>query len=110
MMKHIKIYHAFTILACIICLSSCAYTPDNLGYEATELDITQLLAVRTRPTNASELQDECSCMDNEIDSINNFSDKMTNSKFGFFYQSLGRNKVATINSYKRSLNCQRLNQ
>jgi len=49
-------------------------------------------------------------MDNEIDSINNFSDKMTNSKFGFFYQSLGRNKVATINSYKRSLNCQRLNQ
>lgn len=49
-------------------------------------------------------------MDEKIDDINNFTKRMSNSKFGFLYQSLGRQKVATISSYKTSLNCQQLNQ
>ena len=110
-MNKLKIYYrAIALLLGITCLSSCTCTQEKLEQKAIEQDFTELLAVRSRPSNISELKYECRCMDEKIDDINNFTKKMSNSKFGFLYQSLGRQKVATISSYKTSLNCQQLNQ
>ena len=101
---------AITILLGITYLSSCTCTQEILEQKAIEQDFTELLAVRSKPSNISELKYECRCMDEKIDGINDFTKKMSKSKFGFLYQSLGRQKVATISSYKTSLNCQQLNQ
>ena len=110
-MRRFQTYNqSVVILFCSILMSSCAMTQESLDQGSRQQDMSELLAVRARPTNISELKEECRCMDDKIDEINNFTKKMNNSKFGFLYQSLGRQKVSTIKTYKTSLNCQIIEQ
>ena len=108
MKNHTNLIYIICTLMSISVLFSCASTQDNFSKIETHQDFTDLLAVRARPSNATELKNECQCMDGEIKVITNFSNKMSGSRFSFLYQSLGREKIATINSYKTSLNCQQL--
>ena len=88
-------------------LSSCATTHEQWGLKETPARYSEQLAMRAKPTNMSELKDECRCMTDEINQINAFSDKMSKSKFAFYYQSLGREKLSAIAYHTASLNCQR---
>ena len=106
MKNYINLIYVICTLMSTSALLSCASTQENFSEVETHQDFTELLAVRARPSNATELKYECQCMDGEIKVITDFSDKMSGSRFSFLYQSLGREKIATINSYKTSLNCQ----
>ena len=87
-------------------LLSCTHTQDVFEQEVSEQDFSELLAVRAKPAGISELEYECICMDDEINKINTFTEKMNNSKFAVFYQAMGREKVTVINDHKNTIKCQ----
>lgn len=87
-------------------LSSCASTEEKWGLQESPIRYSDQLAMRAKPTSMVELEDECRCMKDEVDEINAFSDKMSKSKFAFYYQSLGREKISAISYHTASLNCQ----
>ena len=108
MKKHTKHYRIITAFLWLTCLSSCASMQDDFAQVSNEQNLDELLILRAKPTNMRELEYECRCMNDKIDDINAFTQNMSKSKFNYIYQSLGREKVGTINSYKTSLDCQQL--
>ena len=101
-----KIICRLLITFLITFLFSCATTQEQSALKETPQKYSQQLAMRAKPTNMDELKDECRFMKDEINQINAFSDKMSKSKFAFYYQSLGREKLSAIAYHTATLNCQ----
>lgn len=102
---HLTCRLLFTLF-CVTILASCASTEEKWGLKESPIRYSDQLAMRAKPTSMNELENECRCMKDEINQVNAFSDKMRKSKFAFYYQSLGREKLSAIAYRTASLNCQ----
>ena len=110
MKRYFKTGRLLLTICCLTYLTSCASTEEKWGIEDTPARYSDQLSMRAKPTNINELEYECRCMADEINMINAFSDKMSKSKFAFYYQSLGREKISAITYHTASLNCQQFQQ
>ena len=116
MKKYTTLSRNLLTLIGITFLASCAYTQKTTSINQESETATaaprvysEMLSKRARPVNMAQLKTECRCMDDEIDKINSYTEKMRRTKYGFLYQSMGREKLFTIGQRTASLNCQQFN-
>ena len=82
----------------IFILAGCATT------EPDQPDYYELLSLRYLP-KGNELKDECTCLNDDINSLNKFAEKMNNSRYAVHYQAMSNQKILVIQDRADTIGC-----
>ena len=72
--------------------------------EPAQPDYYDLLSLRSLP-KGDELKDECTCLNEDIVSLDAFAERMNNSKYAVHYQVMSQQKIAVIRERADVIGC-----
>lgn len=97
-MQQAHITVAFATSLTMLMLAACA-TNESVGP-----DYYELLSLRSLP-KGNELKDECTCLNEDIVSLDAFAKKMNNSKYAVHYQAMSQQKISVIRDRANVIGC-----
>lgn len=86
------------VLINLVIISGCAST------EPAQPDYSELLSLRSLPVG-NELKDECTCLNEDINALNGFAERMNNSRYAAHYQVMSHQKIAVIQERADTIGC-----
>jgi len=90
----VSLFFSITILT----LAGCATN------SVPETDRYELLSLRSLP-KGSELKDECTCLNEDIVSLNAFAERMNDSKYAVHYHVMSQQKISLIQNRADNIGC-----
>lgn len=93
-----KLTNISCVLIGLVILSGCATN------EPVQPDKYELLSLRSLPTG-TELKDECTCLNEDINDLNAFAEKMNNSRYALHYQAMSHQKISVIQDRADAIGC-----
>ncbi len=92
-----------TLYACFLCITATVLA-GCAAREASTIDYSELLSLRTTP-DGNELKDECTCLQEDIVSINQHTENFEDSRYYIYYQALDREKISALQSRADAIGC-----
>ena len=67
-------------------------------------DLYEILSLGKMP-EGDELKDECACLKEKINRVNEFSDRFKHSRYAVYYHALGREKIEAFQNRADDIAC-----